>query len=122
VVQTGSRGSGGKNSSDTRNYYTFTVTAVVADADFPLTMVQPRRGANLIKSVVGFQDIVTESASFNKRWRVVGNDERAGHEIVRPRVMALLDSESAVIDAVNWDANAVMVVTTGHDAKSVTIQ
>lgn len=102
--------------TDTRNYYDFTVTAAVADADFPLTMVQPQRGLNLVKAVAGFQDIDLESASFNRRWRVVGRDRRGAHEILHPRVMELLDADAAAVDAVTWDSNAVMVVQSGFDA------
>lgn len=91
----------------------FTIVAIGADADFPITIVYPQRRASQLKSLVGFQDIDVESAAFNRRWRVVGTDERGSHAILSPRVIDRLTSPDAGGFPIAWDSNAVMVVQHG---------
>lgn len=93
--------------------YDFTVVAVGADADFPVTVTAPQRGLSLIKSLVGFQDIDVESVKFNQRWRVVGKDVRGSHAIFSPRVIERLIADDAGRSAVTWDSNAIMVIRDG---------
>jgi hypothetical protein len=93
--------------------YDFTIVAVGADADFPITVAEPQRGVSLMKSLVGFQDIDVESAEFNRRWRVVGKDVRGSHAIFSPRVIERLNADDAGQSPVTWDSNAIMVIRDG---------
>ncbi len=93
--------------------YDFTIVAVGADADFPVTVAHPRRGASLLKDLIGLESVKVESADFDRRWRVVGIDTRAAHAILEPRVIERLTAPGASHRAITWDSNAIMTVRDG---------
>jgi len=91
----------------------FTIVAVFTDADSPVTMAYPQRGAAAVKAALGATDVDTESAEFNGRWRLVSHEPRAALEVMQPLVMERLLEEDAKGLTIAWDGNAAMVVRRG---------
>ena len=91
----------------------FTIVAVFTDADSPVTMLYPQRGAAALKAALGATDVDTESAEFNRRWRLVSHEPRAALEVMQPLVMDRLLRDDAQGLTIAWDANAAMVVRRG---------
>lgn len=91
----------------------FTIVAVFTDADSPVTMLYPQRGAAALKAALALTDVDTESADFNRRWRLVSQEPRAALEVLPPHVMDRLLRDDAEGLTFAWDANAAMVVRRG---------
>jgi hypothetical protein len=91
----------------------FTIVAVFTDADSPVTMLYPQRGAAAIKAALGAKDVDTESDEFNRRWRLVSHEPRAALEVMQPLVLDRLLDDDAQGLTIAWDANAAMAVSKG---------
>ncbi|PKQ17803.1 MAG: hypothetical protein CVT68_06630 [Actinobacteria bacterium HGW-Actinobacteria-8] len=67
--------------------------AVVRLADeLPRLMLIPEGLTSAISKVLGGADRDFESASFNRNWRVLCSDPRIAHDMLGPRVLAILDA------------------------------
>jgi hypothetical protein len=93
---------------------TYTVVAVHSSVDIPVTVAAPQKGWAAFASVVGLQDVDTESAEFNERWRVMGRDAKTVSRVIHPRVIERLLEPDTGRFAITWDANAVMLVVRGR--------
>ncbi len=91
----------------------FSVAAAHVPADLPVTVARPQQGWEAFAAAVGAEDIDTESADFNEKWRVWSVDKRAAHAILHPRVMERLLEDDAGRFAIAWDSNAVMYIMKG---------
>lgn len=87
--------------------YDFTIIGVHVNADLPLTVAAPERGLHAIAAALGLQDLDTESAAFNRKWRVRAQDKKGALAILHPRTIERLLADDAGAFTITWDANAV---------------
>lgn len=91
----------------------YTIVAVFTDADVPVTMIYPQKGVTAVKAALGATDVNTESAEFNRRWRLVSREPRVALEVMQPLVLERLLRDDVQGLTIAWDANAALAVSRG---------
>ena len=106
-VNTGTR----KEKSDQE----YTVVLASGNSNFPLTALNPQRGFHAVAAVAGLQDIDTESAAFNRRWRVRADSPQHAHDLLFPSVIERLLEPDVEGLAITWSGAAIVTTSPGYE-------
>jgi hypothetical protein len=98
----------------------FQVTMLSLRSPMPLVEFHPR--SNLQRQFSAETDVPTDSAEFNKRWRVMCRDPRYARAVATPRLMERLLAEGAAQNPVTVDGSSIYTWAPVHRAAGRDIQ
>jgi 8-oxo-dGTP diphosphatase len=101
-------------SGDSTATYEFQVVSVELGADYPTLNILPEDVAAKAAKLVGGMDVDFESAEFNRRWRIEGEDPRYVHDMITPRVMQRLVQDDARGRVLRVEGHYLLTWTTGR--------